>query len=83
MGKRRRNFKRRDFIRAGILGSVALSLRSGRLFATIVVPSESGRANKLNSPGEAHPVSHDIVQKYGAEFGAVKPIIRRHRNGCL
>lgn len=83
MGKRRRSFKRRDFIRAGILGGVAFSLRSGRLFATTDVSSESRRANRLDSTGEAHSISHDVIQKYGAEFGAVKPVIRRHRNGCL
>jgi hypothetical protein len=83
MGKSRRNFKRRDFMRAGILGGVALSLWAGRLFATIVVPSESRKAKKLNSSGEAHPISFDIVEEYGAEFGGVKPIVGRHRHGCF
>jgi hypothetical protein len=83
MGKSRRVLKRRDFIRTGILGSAAISLPLGCLFSSIGVSSGSGKGELVNTTGTAHTQVYDIVQKYGAEFGAIKPIIRRHRNGRL
>jgi hypothetical protein len=83
MENSRRIFKRRDFIRTGILGSAAISLPLGRLFLLPGAPSGSGNGEQVNTTGTAQTRVYDIVQKYGAEFGAIKPVIRRHRNGCL
>jgi hypothetical protein len=83
MEKSRRILKRRDFIRTGILGSAAISIPLGRLFPSIGVPSGSGKGEHVNTTGPAQARVYDIIQKYGAEFGAIKPVIRRHRNGRL
>jgi hypothetical protein len=80
MGKGRRIVKRRDFIRTGILGSVTLSLPLGRLLFSISAPSDRAMGEQVNSTSIALPRVYDIARKYGAEFGAIKPIIRRHRN---
>ena len=78
MGKDRRIFKRRDFIRIGILGSAALSLPLGRFFFSVGAPSDSGRGERVKSNVITQTRVQDIAQKYGAEFGAIKPVIRRH-----
>jgi hypothetical protein len=83
MEKKRRILRRRDFIRTGILGSVAMSLPLGRLFSSIGVPSGSGKDEQVNTTGTDHTQVYNIVEKYGAEFGAITPVIRRHRNGRL
>jgi hypothetical protein len=83
MGKNRRIFKRRDFIRTGILGSVALSIPLGRLFFLIDDSSDPGMGEQVNSTWTAQTRVYGIAKKYGAEFGAIKPVIRRHRNGRL
>jgi len=83
MEKSRRDLKRRDFIRTGILGSAVLSLPLGRLFFSSGAPSDSVMGEQLNKNGTVQTRVYDIVQKYGAEFGAFKPVIRRHGNGRL
>jgi hypothetical protein len=83
MENSRRILKRRDFIRTGILGSAAISLSLGRLFPSIGVRSGSGKGEQVNTTGKAQARVYDIAQKYGAEFGAIKPVIRRHRNGRI
>ncbi len=83
MENSRRILKRRDFIRTGILGGVAFSSPLGRLFPSISVPSGSGKGEEVNTTGTTQARVYDIARKYGAEFGAIKPVIRRHRNGRL
>lgn len=83
MEKSRRILKRRDFIRTGILGSAAISLSLGRLFPSIGVRSSSVKSEQVNTTETPQARVYDIAQKYGAEFGAIKPVIRRHRNGRL
>ena len=81
MEKSRRIFKRRDFIRTGILGSAVLSSLLGHSFFSSGVPSDSGVAEQLNAAGIPRSEVFNITQKYGAEFGAIKPLDRRYRNG--
>jgi hypothetical protein len=76
MGKNRRIVKRRDFVRAGILGSIALSMRPGRLFSSIGIPCGLGKSNRQNLKRIDYSRLSELVQKYGAEFGAVKPKMR-------
>ena len=83
MGKDRRIFKRRDFIRTGILGSAALSLPLDRFFFSAGVPSDSGISERVKSKEITETRIQNIAQKYGTEFGAIKPVSRRHRNGRL
>ncbi len=83
MENSRRILKRRDFIRTGILGSAAISLPLVRLVSSSGAPSGSGQGEQIDTTGKAQARIYDIVQKYGAEFGAIKPVIRRHRNGRL
>jgi hypothetical protein len=74
---------RRDFIRAGILGCIAFSLRSDGLFSSILSRSGSDEGHKSNGQKEAQSRVYDLINKYGAEFGAIKPHMRRQRNGSL
>ncbi|MCK4932371.1 MAG: hypothetical protein KAT01_09400 [Candidatus Aminicenantes bacterium] len=83
MKKKRLILRRRDFISAGILGSAGLSIFIGRLFFSTGVPSSLGKDIQIKSKRTDHTQVYDIVEKYGAEFGAIKPVIRRHRNGRL
>ena len=83
MGKRRRNFRRRDFIRTGILGSAALSLGPGRLFSSINTHSDAAEGNRSSIIEEVHPRAFKVIYEYGAEFGAIKPSGRRRKDGCL
>ena len=83
MENSRRILKRRDFIRTGILGSTAISLPLVRLVSSPGAPSGSGEGEQVNTTGTTQARVYDIAQKYGAEFGAIKPVIRRHRNGRL
>jgi hypothetical protein len=83
MGLGRRILKRREFIWTGILGSAAISLPLSRLFSSMGVLSGPGKGKMVNTIGEAHDRIYDIVRKYSSEFGAVKPVIRRHPNGRL
>ena len=77
MEKERWILKRRDFIRAGILGSIAFSLGAGRLFSPTDRGSNSDDGNRSKIMGEAQSRAYDLINKYGAEFGAIKPAIRR------
>ncbi|HUU52793.1 MAG TPA: hypothetical protein VMW92_07175 [Candidatus Heimdallarchaeota archaeon] len=83
MEKSRRILKRRDFIRTGILGSAAISLPLVRLASSPNAPCGSGKGEQGNTTGKAQSRVYDIAQKYGAEFGAIKPVIRSHQNGRL
>jgi hypothetical protein len=83
MGKGRLILKRREFIRTGILGSAAISFPVSCLFSSIGVPWSSENAEQITRTETDHTRFYNIAQKYGAEFGAIKPVIRRHRNGRL
>ena len=77
----RRIFKRREFIRTGILGSAVLASHLGQSFFSSGAPSDPGMIEQVTEEGIPRSKVFDITQKYGAEFGAIKPLVRRHRNG--
>ena len=81
MVNNRRIFKRRDFIRTGILGSAILSSLLGHSFFSIGPPSDHWISEHVTEKRIPRSKVFDITQKYGAEFGAIRPLIRRHRNG--
>jgi hypothetical protein len=83
MGKGRRIFRRRDFIRTGILGGAALSLPLGRFFSSIRASSSPGMDDQRKPKGADQSRVYDVAKKYGAEFGAIRPASRRYRNGRL
>ncbi len=78
MEKKRLILRRRDFISAGIFGSAGLSIFIGRLFFSTGVPSSLGKDIQIKSKGTDYMRFYGIVEKYGAEFGAIKPSIGRH-----
>jgi hypothetical protein len=78
MEKSRRIFKRRDFIRTGILGSAVLSSLLGHSFFSSGTPLVPGVGEQVTATGIPRSEVFNITRKYGAEFGAIKPVVRRH-----
>ncbi len=77
MGKDRWVIKRRNFIRAGFFAGITLSLWKERLFSSIGVPSGEGKSGQSDIAGRDCDYDYNILERYGAEFGAIKPHMRR------